>query len=101
MGPEASRDEVEPVDLDAPEWFPIHGVSLDRYVELAVRVEGMDPAGRETWLEAEGVGRGTWRAVDEGWRRRVADHPPVADRRDRLAGISRRGRTPPPGPSDR
>ena len=100
-GRHGEREVVPPVDLDAPEWVPIHGVSLDRYIELAALVEGVPADDRDATLEREGVGRGTWTAVDRGWRSRMAAQPAVAERHDRLAGLTRPGRTPPPARPDR
>jgi hypothetical protein len=60
---------------------PVEGVTLERYTELAVALYGVTADEEiETRAQAHGVPPGRFKAVAEGWNRRMAEHPEVVQR---------------------
>lgn len=70
------------LDLTALEdlpFAPVHGVSIERYADLTLRIgqEGFSPVATDWFLEAEGVPAWQWRLVCTTWNERMALHPDV------------------------
>jgi len=72
-----------PVDLNDPMWAPIEGITLDQYAKLTAALVRQNLAGIdqiEAWLETQGVKKGTWQTVQEGWTQRMAGNLAVRTR---------------------
>jgi hypothetical protein len=71
------------VDLNDPMWAPIQGVTVDRYAQLTAQMARSNLSGIEavqSWLEEQGVARGTWAEINSGWAQRMATYEHVRTR---------------------
>src|SRR5215212_12152139 len=79
MGAQAAANQ--PVDLNDPMWAPIEGITLDKYAQLMAALTRQSlGAQAEDWLETQGVAKGTWAAVSQGWSERMAAYMAVSTR---------------------
>jgi hypothetical protein len=79
----AQVQATQPVDLNDPLWAPIEGITLDQYAKLTAALVRQNLGGIEqieAWLETQGVKKGTWKTVQEGWTQRMAGNVAVSTR---------------------
>jgi hypothetical protein len=71
------------LDPNDPVFEPIEGISLERYAELCAGLVKNNVATEESahaWVESQGVAPGSWKAVSEGWNKRMGEKPALAMR---------------------
>lgn len=67
-------DAKKPVDASDPKWEPIRGITLDRYAELSVYLAKNNIFITDEineFVEANGVPKGAWMDVLNGWSVRI------------------------------
>ncbi len=82
-------DAKKPVDHSDPKWEPIHGITLDKYAELSVYMAKNNIVVAEKvkeYVEANGVPRGMWLEVLNGWTVRIGQDVDVRIRHGVIYG---------------
>jgi hypothetical protein len=82
-GSQMAAFDQSTLDPNDPVFQPIEGVSLERYAELCAGLVKNNVATEESahaWVESQGVAKGSWKAVSEGWNKRMGEKPALAMR---------------------